>query len=121
MKGIFISIGPIIDEVQDFKYIHNINASKAKLVLLIFWLYMAFTLTLSYKEVLIANLVNVEYEDSIDNFDDMVRSGKPIIVAGNTFIPHLLLNDPRDNGKKLLDKLVYYNFTGVTPEWVRKG
>ena len=119
--GIFVSIGPIIDEVQEYKYMNNIHTSKARTVLLIFWLFMAFILTLSYKEVLVANLVNVGYEDSIDNFGDVLHSGQPICVPENTLIPHLLFNDPRDNVKQLLDKLLYYNFTGAVPEWIRKG
>ena len=100
---------------------NNINTSSARQVLLIFWLFMAFTLTICYKEVLLANLVNVGYEDSNDNFDDVLRSGKPICVAENTNIPHLLFNDPRDNVKHLLNNLVYFNFTGVVPAWIRNG
>ena len=121
MVGIFTSIGPIIEEVQEFKYIHNINTAKAGHVLLIFWLFMAFTLTISYKEVLLANLVNVGYEDTMDNFDDVLRSGKPLCV-GMTF-NDLLFNDPRNNVKELVDndKLVYFNFTGVVPAWIRNG
>ena len=121
MIGIFTSIGPIIEEVQEFKYIHNINTAKAGHVLLIFWLFMAFTITISYKKDLLANLVNVGYEDTIDNFDDVLRSGKPFCVAENTGHPHMLFNDPRNNVKELVDndKLVYFNFTGVVPSWIR--
>ena len=123
MIGIFVSIGPIIDEVQEFKYIQNMNTSKARLVLLSFWLFMAFTLTISYKEVLIANLVNVGYEDTIDNFDDVFRSGKGFSMPGNTEIAILLRNDPRVKVKQLFDneRIVYYNYTGLVPAWISDG
>ena len=100
---------------------NNVHTSKARTVLLIFWLFMAFTITISYKEVLVANLVNVEYEDSIDNYGDLVHSGKPICIIENSLMPLLLFKDPRDDVKPLLDKLLYYNFTGLFPEWIRKG
>ena len=121
LTGIFISIGPIIDEVQEYKYMNTRECSKARQLLLIIWLFGAFTLTISYKEVLIANLVNVGYEDPIDNFDDLLLSGKPVCVPENTLIPNLLYNDPRKSVWKLLDNLVYYNFTGVMPTWLREG
>ena len=100
---------------------NNTHTSKARAVLLIFWLFMAYTLTLSYKEVLVANLINVGYEDTIDNFGDVIHSGKSICLPENTLVPHLLFNDPRANVKQLLDKVLYYNYTGVHQEWVRKG
>ena len=119
--GIFISIGPIIDEVQEYRYINNRLCSKARQVLLIIWLFSAYTLTIHYKEVLIANLVNVGYEDTIDNFDDVLRSGMPLVVPENTAIPKLLNNDPRKSVQQLLDNLLYYNYTGLLPTWVKEG
>ena len=76
------------------------------------WLFSAYIITISYKEVLISNLVNVGYEETIDNFDDVLQSGKPVFVPENTLIPNLLFNDPRQSVSQLLDNLVYYNFTG---------
>ena len=78
------------------------------------WLFSAYIITISYKEVLISNLVNVGYEETIDNFDDVLQSGKPVCVPENTLIPNLLFNDPRESVSQLLDNLVYYNFTGVS-------
>ena len=103
MIGIFISIGPIIDEVQDYKYTNNRQCAKARQLLLIIWLFVAFNLTLSYKEVLIANLVTVGYEDTIDDLDDVVRSGMSICVPANGLITQLVLNDPRFHEKQLLE------------------
>ena len=120
--GIFISIGPIIDEVQEYNYMNNRNCSKARQLLLIIWLFVGFTLTLSYKEVLIANLVKVGYEDTIENFDHLLESGKPLIVPQNTYVPFLLFNDPRAAIKNwlLLENIVYINHTGdpKEEEWI---
>ena len=100
---------------------NNRKCAKASQLLLIIWLACAFTLTLSYKEVLIANLVNVDYENTIDNFDDVIDSEKQLFVPENTLVPFLLLNDPRKSAKALLDKIVYYNFTIPFPPSVKEG
>ena len=109
--GIFMSFGPIIEEVQTHKYMNSTNCAKARQLLLIIWLFVAFTLTISYKEVLIANLVNIDYEQTIDNFDDLIDSGIPLGVPANTQIPSFLENDPRQSAKALLESIVYYNYT----------
>lgn len=97
------------------------KCAKARQLLLIVWLFVAFNLTLSYREVLIANLVNVEYENTIDNFEDVIDSGKIIGLPGNTLTPHLMLNDPRESAKALLDKIVYFNFSIPHDAWVKDG
>ena len=120
--GIFICIGPIIDEVQVYEYMNNRECAKARQLLLITWLFVGFTLTLSYKEVLIANLVNVGYEDPIDNFEDLVSSGRKMVTCENCYIPYLLYNDHRESVKQLLkdDKIVWVNFTGQYPLPLKK-
>ena len=107
MIVIFISIGPIIDEVQDYKYMNNRQCAKARQLLLIIWLFVAFNLTLCYKEVLIANLVDVGYEDTIDDLDDVVNSGLPLLACDNCMLKKLILKDPRIQDKNLMDKLVF--------------
>ena len=116
-----MSFGPIIEEVQTYKYMNDTKCAKARQLLLVTWLFVAFTLTISYKEVLIANLVNVGYEQTIDNFDDLVKSGMPMVVPANTLIPHLLLSDPRESTKAILDKIVNFNYNFTFPSWIRKG
>ena len=123
MIGIFISIGPMIDEVQEYKYMNSRKCAKARQLLLIVWLFVAFNLTIAYKEVLVANLVAVGYEDSIDNIDDLVRSGMPILLPANGNIGQAVLNDPRESAKQLVntDKLVYFNLSFPLPTWVVDG
>ena len=84
---------------------------------MITWLFVAFNLTISYKEVLVANLVKVGYEKRIEDFQDLTLSGKKLFVPENTFIPSMLFNDQRESVKQFLksdEKIVYYNYTGVT-------
>ena len=95
------------------------KVAKARQLLLIVWLFVAYTLTLSYKEVLVANLVNVEYANTIDNFDDVFDSGKPIGLPENTLLPYLMFNDPRESAKALLDKIVYFNFSIPHDPWIK--
>ena len=110
-----------MDEVIEPEYMHNRNCSKARQLLLIIWLFAAFSLTLSYKEVLIANLVNVGYEETIDDLDDLVRSNIPLALPINTLLPKLVSYDPRESARKLSKNIVHYKFTIPLPKWVQDG
>ena len=110
-----------MDEVIEPAYMHNRKFSKAQRLLLIIWLFAAFSLTLNYKEVLIANLVNVGYDYTIDDLDDLVRSGMPLALQENTLLPKLISYDPRESAKKLLDNIVPYNLSVPLPNWLRDG
>ena len=110
-----------MDEVIEPHYMHNGKFSKARQLLLIIWLFAAFSLTLSYKEVLIANLVDVGYEDTIDDMDDLVRSDIPLALPVNTLLPKLVSYDPRDSARKLSHNIVPYNFSVPLPKWLHDG
>ena len=110
-----------MDEVIEPHYMHNGKFSKARQLLLIIWLFAAFSLTLSYKEVLIANLVDVGYEDTIDDMDDLVRSDIPLALPVNTLLPKLVSYDPRESARKLSENIVHYKFTIPLPKWVQDG
>ena len=112
-----------MDEVQEYNYMNNRNCARARQLLLIIWIFVAFNLTLSFKEVLVANLVNTGYEDPINNFGDVVKSGRKLVVAKSTSIPSLLFNDQREIVKSFVSNpknVIYFNFTGKTPPWVTK-
>ena len=112
-----------MDEVQDYNYMNNRNCARARQLLLIIWIFVAFNLTLSFKEVLVANLVNMGYEDPIDNFGDVVKSGRKLVVAKSTSIPSLIFNDQREIVKSFVSNpknIIYFNFTGKSPLWVIK-
>ena len=110
-----------MEEVIEPAYMHNRKFSKAQRLLLIIWLFAAFSLTLSYKEVLIANLVDVGYEDTIDDMDDLVRSDIPLALPVNTLLPKLVSYDPRESARKLSENIVHYKFTIPLPKWVQDG
>ena len=120
--GILISIGPIIDESIDNNYINNRSCAKARHLLLLIWLLAGFILTLSYKSVLLSTLVKIGYEKPIDNVDDLLESGKSIVIPGNTIIPEYMNNDPRDSVNKVAKhQMTLYNFTGKIDNWITDG
>ena len=110
-----------MDEVIEPVYVHNGKCSKARQLLLIIWLFAAFSLTLSYKEVLIANLVNVGYEETIDDLDDLVRSNIPLALPIDTLLPKLVSYDPRESARRLFYNIVPYNFSVPLPKWLQDG
>ena len=121
--GIFLSIGPIIDEVQVFEHMNSRKCAKARQLLMILWLFVAFTITVSYKEVLVAKLVNVGYADKIDTLQDLVRSGRKIASCGNCAYTSLIYNDPRESVQQFVkdDKIALYNLTTTNltvPSWI---
>lgn len=124
MIGLRISIGALIDESQDHYHINNRACAKSRQLLLLTWLVVGFFISMCYKSVLLANIVNVEYEDTIDTIDDILRSDLPYYVTGNSGGPVLLNGDPRDSVKQLVKKQVrYYDLTSShsVPKHVKYG
>ena len=85
------------------------------------WTVLGFLLTISYKSVLRANLMTTEYDDTIDTIDDMLKSDRQFMVAGDTLLKPLLKSDPRDKVKDLEKRVVYYNAGNKRPEHVSRG
>ena len=121
VTGVFVSIGPILMEPQDPRYVHQRLCAKARQLLLLKWFIAAFFVTLSYKQVLLANLVETGYEKPIETLQELVNSGKPYIAAQNTNFPRLLTLDPTLIVKKLAHQVKWFNYTGQLPEWARDG
>ena len=46
-------------------------------------------------------MTNVYYEQTVDNIDEMVASGRTLWVASDTAIPFLLASDPRDKVQQM--------------------
>ena len=97
--GLLFVLGAIIDESQGHQqkvsYTAGLSGSKARLFLVLIWMLMAFLLTISYKSVLRAMLMKIEYEETIDTIDDMLKSGMPLMIAARTAIPMMMASDPR--------------------------
>ena len=84
------------------------------------WMVVGFFFSLSYKSVLRAMMIKVEYEKTMDTIDDMLQSEIPIMME-NVFSP-LLETDPRKKVKALSDKIEWYDYVaGTAHDWINKG
>ena len=114
VSGISFSIGAIIDEAQgahcDTNYAHKLSSSKARSLIVFKWMIVGFLLTISYKSVLRAMLMKVYYAETIDSIDDMLKSERTLMMAGDSIIPHLIASDPREKVKKLAGRISFYKF-----------
>ena len=121
--GLLISIGALIDESQNHNHVNNRACAKSRQLLVLTWLVVGFFLSMSYKSVLLANMVSNEYAGTIDTIEDVLYSGLPFYVTGNSGGPVLLNGDPRDSVKQLVKKQVrYYNLTNQEmPKYVKYG
>ena len=126
--GISFTLGAIIDEAQGAhiqkNYVLYQSTSIARKWLVLKWMIIGFFLTLSYKSDLRAMMMNEYYEDTIDNIDDMVASGRKFMVADDTVSKFLLASDPRMKVKKLAERAQFFRHrtgygtkTGLTDEF----
>ena len=118
-----MSIGALIDESQDHNHINNRGCANSRQLLLLTWLVVGFFISMSYKSVLLANIVNKEYAGKIDTIEDVLRSGLPFYVTGNSGGPVLLNGDPRASVKQLVKNQVrYYDLINQEmPRYVKHG
>ena len=99
----------IVDENVSNKYIRKESGAKARLILIINWMIVGFVLCASYKSVLLATLVSVEYEKPINTVDDLLKTEKPIV--GYPTISYFLTIDPRIKFKELAKKMDAENYS----------
>ena len=115
----------MVDEAQGNQntsnYISERNCSKARLFLVLKWTLVGLLLTISYKSVLRAMLMKVEYEKTIDTLDDMMESGLKLMVPVYTLLPHLLKSDPRQKVKELGKLVQVFEHGNKNPEWIAEG
>ena len=72
-----ISIGAVIDEAQIDSYITKRPCARARPMLVLQWIVIGFFFTMSYKSVLLTNLISIEYQQVLDSVEDVIKSGKP--------------------------------------------
>ena len=110
--GISFSIGAIIDEAQgahcDNNYAFKRSTSYARSLIVFKWMIAGFMLTISYKSVLRAMMMNIYYEETIDTIDDMLASERTLWVASDSILPVLLASDPRMKVQQLAKRAIYY-------------
>ena len=75
--GVLISIGAVIDEAQIDNYITKRPCARARVMVVMQWIVIGFFFTMSYKSVLLTNLINIEYQQVLDSIEDVIKSGKP--------------------------------------------
>ena len=119
------AIGAIIDEGighQSIKnYISATRCSKARSLLVLKWSVIGFLLTISYKSVLRAMLMKIEYEATVDTVDDMLLSTRKLMVNKDSGLTQLFKNDPRLKVNQLSKQVEYYNRGMKMPDWVIEG
>ena len=120
-----MSIGPIIDESLDQKFVNITACAKARQVLLVKWLVLGFCLTLCYKSVLLSNMVDIGFEKTIDTVEDALDSGKLFVVPENTDVPSKIHESNRTNVRKLANQMKLFNMSFGSrkqfPQWAYDG
>ena len=76
---------------------------------------------MSYKSLLLANMVSNKYVGAINTMDDILQSGLSYYVS--TDGTALLNGDPRASVKQLVKRqLIFYNLTlQGTPKYIQNG
>ena len=69
-----------------------------------------------FRGILLSTLVAIRYDEPIDTIDQMVESGLPFGVLGNSAIQRLAETDPRDSMKVLNDRRELVKWTGKVSE-----
>ena len=126
-SGIEFCIGAIIDEAHGHHQINNYVSrsthSRGRVTLVGVWILFGFIMTISFKSVLRARMMTIEYEKTIDTLDDAVSSGLSAAMPIDSSLTKLLQSDPREKVQQLAKRLNGFNLgTGNSyPEWVHEG
>ena len=106
VTGIFITIGFLLMENIGDSYVYMKKQSRARKLLIIIWMVLAWFLSVSYMSVLLSKLVSLEYEKPIETVEDMLSCKHPIYVHPS--VAFALKKDMRERVQQLAKK--------VTPE-----
>ena len=121
----YLTVGNVIDANQEDEYFHKQPCAIARDVLLLKWAMTGFLLTISYKSVLLANIINIEYEKGYNTIEDVLGSNKPVWIDGTSGIATLLKTDPRGKVQRLAKKARYFETEitekGIAPRWISEG
>ena len=122
--GIIIGIGAIMDEAVLDQYLYKTPCAKARKILVCLWIFLGFLITISYKSVLLANMTYRDYERGIDSIEDMLNSGKPLMVIRS--MDDFFENDPRPQVIELTKNFKFFDFvrnekSSGLPQWVIYG
>ena len=79
---------------------------------------------MSYKSVLRAMMMTIQYEETIDTVDDLLASTLPVAIANDTSLRFQLEKDPSIKMKHLLTrkgKIISYRQGKSIPDWINEG
>ena len=117
--AIVFCLGAVIDEAQEDDYIARRSCSGARKLLLMKWMVVGFFFSISYKSVLRAMMIKIEYEKTMDTIDDMLQSDKQFMLASDVaIVQELVRTDPRKQVQILAEDAEYYEQGQITPIWV---
>ena len=77
--------------------------SNAKSFLVLQWLICGYILSLSYSSTLFSMMMMIKYDDTIDNLNDMDKSGLPLLVLEGAPTEQLTISDPRPIIRRILN------------------
>lgn len=105
--------------IEDIQALRK-HVAKAKLFLILEWMFVAMVLSLSYKSILLATIVSPEYEKPIDTINDMIETDKPLFALSGGTLAKLLRQDPKVDVRTMARKVTLYdvNKNGTHPQWV---
>ena len=87
-------------------------------MLVLKWLLVGCILTMSYKSVLLSNLIHSEYEKPIDSIEDALQSQKQIFTSSE----FAFSRDQRIRVKALAKRIVRFDpIRGMPPLWLVEG
>ena len=107
-----------LEESFPNRWFNRKGFTKSRKLLLLQWLLLGHVLVMSYKSMLLTSLITITYEQSIDTFDDLDRSGLPLIIPQRTAPAQLLASDPRPVIKRIFGRRLFLPYSGQVPEWV---
>ena len=102
----------MVDEAVPDEFIHSNKKphSKARIALVTAWLLLGYLITLSYKSVLRASLISIQYEKPIETLEDLLVTNRKILLMANTSTEIMLRTDPRPGMQQLAKKITWIPF-----------
>ena len=126
LSAILFSIGAVMDETQgghngnNYVFDRSTKSSRARLVLVLKWMIVGAFLTMSYKAVLRATMMKIDYEKKIDYLDDFVQSGRKMLVPGDSpgdILRQRVEHDPRFIEIRKKKRVEYYSQGQSGQKW----
>ena len=122
LLGYFVAVTTVpMPQSQENVFRESIDLPPIREFLVLQWILFSFCLTVSYKSVLLATLVSIEYEKPIDTVADMLNSDKEIVGPAATTLPMQLKHDPRESVRRLSSRIKFVPFNGTIPAWIQEG